>query len=358
MFYVGDYMASTHSAKPFKTYQEQLTILKNRGMRFSNEEDALRVLRTENYYRISGYWLTMRRKKTDGTEVFGPSASFDNVMNLYRFDGALRKIILSATMVIETNLKAFVAYYHGEKYGPCGYMSYEHAEEIWKHAAFMAALSKDLFRRQEEPFVKHHDTDLGGVYPIWVATEVCSFDQISKFYKNMLPADRSQIAKTYYGIPSREYIESWLHCAVVARNMAAHGARFYNKSNYTPAVMLPKHLKLHATSFFGYAYAIYQLLPAADKDGFLNEISQAIEAHSYAITRHLGLPEGWKTLIIRGARAGALPGYPDEVRNDVVRYLGYGWEWRVIAKMVNRVHGYSFSAEELKALHESSLVSV
>lgn len=354
MFYVGDFMLNTRDVKPFKTYNEQLSILKARGMHFSDEEKALEILKTENYYRISGYWLTMRRVDADGKEVFAKSASFDNVMSLYYFDTALRKILMSATTTIETNLKAFVAYYHGQKYGPCGYMYYDHVEEIWKHASFMAALSKDLYRRQEEPFVRHHDNDLGGVYPIWVATEVCSFDQISKFYKNMLPADRLQIAKTFYNISSREYIESWLHCAVVARNMAAHGARFYNKANFTPGAMLPKHLKKHATSFFGYIYAIYQLLPTHKKTEFLNEISGVIEDHSYAITKHLGLPEGWKTLIVQGAKANNISDYPAEVRQDVTRYLEYGWEWRVIATMINRVHGYNFKPAQLRALHESN----
>ena len=346
-------MSYTEDVKPFKTYNEQLDILKARGMQFPDETKALEILRTENYYRISGYWLTMRKISADGKEVFSKSASFDNVMNLYQFDEELRKVIMSATTTIETNLKAFVAYYHGQKYGPCGYMSYDYVEEIWKHASFMAALSKDLYRRQEEPFVRHHDKDLGGVYPIWVATEVCSFDQISKFYKNMLAADRLQIAKDFYNIGSREYIESWLHCAVVARNMAAHGARFYNKVNFTPGAMLPKHLKKYASTFFAYIYAIYQLLPTPKKTEFLNEISGVIENHSYAITKHLGLPEGWKTLIVQGAKIKILPEYPKEVKTDVLRYLEYGWGWKVIAKMVNRVHGYSFKPSQLKTLHNN-----
>ena len=351
LFYVGDYMAQNINIKPFKTYDEQLALLKQRGMHVSNDALALAMLKTENYYRLSGYWLTMLKKNSDGTEAFYPSANFDNVINLYRFDAELRKVIMSATITIETNLKAFVAYYHGQKYGPCGYTNSANAEDFWNHALFINALSGDLRKRREEPFVKHHDTDLGGVYPIWVVTEVCSFDQISKFYRNMLPTDRSKIAKDFYGIASREHIESWLHCAVVARNMAAHGARFYNKPNFKPAALLPKHLKPHAASLFGYIYAIYHLLPRCEQMNFIDSVSRVIEGHSFALIRYLGFPEGWKSLIIQGAQNKALPAYTPEVHTDVNRYLEYGWEWRVIATMINRVYGYSFTPTQIKELH-------
>lgn len=353
--YMGDFMTRTAKTKPFKTYEEQLALLKHRGMSVSDDDKALEILKTENYYRVSGYWLTMLKKNPDGTESFYPGTNFDNVIDLYRFDSDLRNVIMAATVTIETNLKAFVAYYHGQKYGPCGYMSNDNAEDVWNHAQFINALSTDLKRRKEELFVIHHREKMDGVYPIWVATELCSFDQISKFYRNMLPTDRAAIAKTFYGIPSREYIESWLHCAVVARNMAAHGARFYNKLSYKPAVMLPKHLNRYANTLFGYIYAIYHLLPRSEKDGFLSKIGTVIEKHEHVLIKHLGFPKSWKTMIMQGAKTKVIPLYPDAVRIDVNRYLGYHWEWRVIATMINRVHGYDFTPTDLKTLHEKSL---
>lgn len=352
--YIGDFMTQAVRIKPFKTYEEQLALLKQRGMRIPDDKKAIEILRTDNYYRISGYWLTMLKKNPDGSESFYPGTSFDDVIDLYRFDTELRNVIMAATITVETNLKAFVAYYHGQKYGPCGYMNNDTSEDVWNHAQFVNALSTDLKRRKEELFVIHHKEKMGGVYPIWVATELCSFDQISKFYRNMLPADRSAIAKTYYGIPSREYIESWLHCAVVARNMAAHGARFYNKPSFKPAVMLPKHFSQYANSLFGYLYAIFQLLPCGEKNVFLNSVGQVIEKHPFVLIKHLGLPNNWKTLITQGAKAKVVPLYPNEVRADVDRYLGYKWEWRVIATMINRVHGYNLSGEQLKSLHEQN----
>ena len=153
-------MEEATKIKPFKTYEEQLALLKQRGMCVSDDSNALEILKTENYYRISGYWLTMLKKNSDGAESFYPGTSFDDVIDLYRFDSDLRIVIMAATVTIETNLKAYTAYYHGQKYGPCGYMSNDNAEDIWNHAQFINALSTDLKRRKEELFVIHHSHKL------------------------------------------------------------------------------------------------------------------------------------------------------------------------------------------------------
>lgn len=43
------------SVKPFKTYVEQLQILKDRGLAVHDEETALETLKHHSYYRFSAY---------------------------------------------------------------------------------------------------------------------------------------------------------------------------------------------------------------------------------------------------------------------------------------------------------------
>ena len=45
--------------KPFKSYEEQVSILQSRGMGIDDPAHAAEVLRTHNYYRLSGYWHSM-----------------------------------------------------------------------------------------------------------------------------------------------------------------------------------------------------------------------------------------------------------------------------------------------------------
>ena len=87
---------------------------------------------------------------------------------------------------------------------------------------------------------------MNDVYPVWVIVEVLTFDQVSMMYRNLLPEDRAAIAREFYGISSREYIENWTHCAVVARNIAAHGSRFYHRQRVNPPARMPKPINLTA----------------------------------------------------------------------------------------------------------------
>ena len=59
--------------KDFKTLDEQIALLKSRGLNILNEDAAKLFLYHNNYYRISGYSLTLRKEN-----VFSKRASFES----------------------------------------------------------------------------------------------------------------------------------------------------------------------------------------------------------------------------------------------------------------------------------------
>ena len=69
------------STKDFKTIDEQLEILRSRGLIIDDENIAKDFLLYNNYYRISGYSLTLRKNN-----IFSKSASFQNIIDIYNFD--------------------------------------------------------------------------------------------------------------------------------------------------------------------------------------------------------------------------------------------------------------------------------
>ncbi len=74
------------STKDFKTIDEQLEILRSRGLIIDDENIAKDFLLYNNYYRISGYSLTLRKNN-----IFSKSASFQNIIDIYNFDHELRR---------------------------------------------------------------------------------------------------------------------------------------------------------------------------------------------------------------------------------------------------------------------------
>ena len=60
--------------KDFKTIDEQIEILRSRGLTIEDEAEAKDFLLRNNYYRVSGYSLTLRKN-----DVFAKSAKFQNI---------------------------------------------------------------------------------------------------------------------------------------------------------------------------------------------------------------------------------------------------------------------------------------
>ena len=75
--------------KDFKTVEQQLEILRTRGLSITDDTKAKDFLLHNNYYRVSGYSLTLRKN-----DVFSKSATFQNIIDIYQFDHELRHIIL------------------------------------------------------------------------------------------------------------------------------------------------------------------------------------------------------------------------------------------------------------------------
>lgn len=73
--------------KSFCTYEQQLQILKRRGLSIADDALALQWLREKNYYRLSAYSLTLRRKSpSTGEDEFLKDSSFSTIIDLYQFD--------------------------------------------------------------------------------------------------------------------------------------------------------------------------------------------------------------------------------------------------------------------------------
>ena len=75
--------------KDFKTIDEQIELLRSRGLTIEDEAEAKDFLLRNNYYRVSGYSLTLRKN-----DVFAKSATFQNIEDIYNFDHEFRHIIL------------------------------------------------------------------------------------------------------------------------------------------------------------------------------------------------------------------------------------------------------------------------
>jgi abortive infection bacteriophage resistance protein len=105
--------------KAYLSYADQVVLLEQRGMDVGDHDDAARVLRRINYYRLSGYCYSFRQRTDEGRgDTFYQGTRLADVVALYEFDARLRTATFSTLAPIELALRALLGHELG-RIDPC-----------------------------------------------------------------------------------------------------------------------------------------------------------------------------------------------------------------------------------------------
>ena len=80
---MADEQKTVAPVKPATTHAEQVNILKSRGLKIADDEDAAKILEYTNYYRLRGYYIHLQK---DGSDEFIEGTSFEQLVALHNFD--------------------------------------------------------------------------------------------------------------------------------------------------------------------------------------------------------------------------------------------------------------------------------
>lgn len=288
-------------AKDFKTIEEQLDILSDRGLHINDKNAAEDFLRFNNYYRVSGYSLTLRNH-----DKFYPSASFQNIMDIYNFDHDFRTLIFDIVTKIEVNVKSVYAYRFSEKYGPLGYLnknnfvptqtlSYE--DVINKVSTLIKA------NTNHEEYLKHFQ-QINEDIPMWAYIESFTMSDLSKLYSITDNDLQLAIAKEFGLMSNGGYriLSNYLYCLAFLRNICAHGGRLFNRK-FNTKPNLNKREKMLLTidkdgnpdnSFlFGYIINIMRLSRQSDWEMFKDNTLKLCRKYPFVDMSYYGFCDDW-----------------------------------------------------------------
>lgn len=289
-------MGELKQHQPPMTIDEQVENLKNIGLIVEDEEYAKRILNDISYFRlIKAYSLTLKSKNG----IYAENVSFEQLVELYRFNANFRQIIFPEIEKVEINVRCRVTNYFAEQYGVLGYLEEDNFVNPKYHQSFIDDIEGEIRRNAKAPFVKNfRDNYEGGKLPIYALVEVFSFGTLSKFYKNMKNPDKKAVAKSF-GV-GFTYLESWLESISYVRNICAHYGRLYNaKLSKTP--MLYKEyseIGIGNNRIFGVLLCLKQLLKNDSHwNIFVDKIELLFEKYESVDIKTMGFPENWKELL-------------------------------------------------------------
>jgi len=266
--------------KNFKTFEEQLQILKDRGLIITNEKKLIYYLTNYNYYRLSGYSLKYRDKDTFKAFIYD-----ENIYQAFSIDEEMRLMLLKLCFLVESKIKTKIAYVLGQEEALAYlddslYNNYNVAsndggtkkDEIFKDAF-------EYVKKNNAKIYDHHRDKYDGKYPIWVIIHYLTFGNVVKLYNLLKDEYKMRISYdfTKYIISMNDF-EQYIAAINCLRNACAHSDRLINKglSKSIPLFCINKNVfqyitigndlfKKSSTNLYGYLIALVQLLSNESK---------------------------------------------------------------------------------------------
>lgn len=295
--------------KVFKSIDEQIELLRNgKGLIIDDIDYAKNNLRELNYYRLSGYSLTMRKN-----DHFYKNSKFSDIMQIYNFDKELKILLLSYLEDVEISLRTHIAYELGKQdtisSDTISYLKKDNYISNSHYCQFMETFDKEIKNSRDEAFVKHHQRKYNGVLPVWAMVETLSFGKVSMFFASLSSNIKKQLCDTYYHGIRYTVIENFLEGLVVLRNICAHHARLYNRglphkpnfsnweNNYFEGQSYER--ESIGNKLFFRLLVIIRLSPDRlnTSSKIINDIISLKEKYPFVDLKHYGFNRNWQIII-------------------------------------------------------------
>ena len=304
--------------KEFKTLDEQIEILKNRGLVINDIDKAKRLLLRENYFFINGYRHIFLKNHKDSSFIKG--TTFEELYAVFQFDRSFRNILFKNLLIVENNIKSIISYTLSKKYGI-------KEKDYLKPSNFSLDSKKirqvndvlNKIRRQIKLNGRQHSATLHylsnyGYVPLWILVKLLSFGMINELYSILKPEDKLSISE-YYDLDV-ETLGIYIGLLSNYRNLCAHEDIVYDHKTQKEIPDTKYHRLLDITmmneeyqygknDIFVVVIMLKKMLDESDFIDFVNEISYELSlldgrvdviAQSKILDR-MGFPDNWENIV-------------------------------------------------------------
>lgn len=303
--------------KEFKTLDEQIEILKNRGLVINDIDGTKRLLLRENYFFINGYRHIFLKNRNGNDFIKG--TTFEELYAVFQFDRNFRNILFKNLLIVENNLKSILSYCLSKKYGikEKDYLKPSNfSQDIKKIRQVNDVLSK--IKRQIKLNGRQHSATLHylsnyGYVPLWILVKLLSFGMINELYSILKPEDKLLIAE-YYNLDV-ETLGIYIGLLSNYRNLCAHEDVVYDHktqkeipdTRYHRILDIPTmndEYEYGKNDIYAVVIMLKQVLDERDFSSFIGEVSYELSLldgrveviPQRKILDRMGFPENWEDI--------------------------------------------------------------
>lgn len=239
------------SEKEFIDYNKQLEILGSKHIGLDNRKLAKKALIDHGMYNIVNAYKDPFLRTRDPEEYL-PGIQFSEIYTLHNADLLLQSSFTYPMTIIESKLKAALAFEISKKYGK-DHNNYLTLDTFYtgettaliraqKLIAFLTRKIADQTATKYSNPVKHYNEKYHFV-PMWVLTTTLTFGNISEMYSCLKHSEQVAISRRFNFTPKE--LESVIKFINIIRNKCAHHNRLYCHKNDTKSSFPIPVLSIH-----------------------------------------------------------------------------------------------------------------
>jgi abortive infection bacteriophage resistance protein len=302
-------MSKINFSKPPLTFDQQINLMKSRGLLISDVAKAKDSLKQISYFRLSAYFLPYQSQK----DAFNDDVTFEQIINTYNFDRDLRILIFEFIESIEIAIRTQIIYnmsmnynnshWHDDKslFKPEYSVRLKNGSliKINPFTDLQLIFNKSRNSAKPEIFIKHYIDKYS--YPVnppsWMCFELLTIGELSHVFKGLNNNKDKQAIADYFDL-HHDVFASWLHSIASVRNICAHHSRLWNKElGVEPFVLRKPKGKWVGTQFhnnkrlFYFLCTLQYLLIRLNKgNDFKSRILTLFDKYSSVPIKYLGIP--------------------------------------------------------------------
>ena len=282
-------------AKDPLTNEQLAQRLIDKGLQGASVESLSAALSTKGYYRLKGYWLTLERNGR-----FKRGASFDDVLEIERFNSDISLFLFELIAPIEICLRAQMIEALANEYGPRAL----HEPAAFENERDFQAMQRSIARetdqalRSKKPLAVRNMEKYGQL-PIWAEVENASFGTLSKAFGNLANKSIASNIASSFGV-AWPHLKNWLRHLTQIRNICAHHDRLYNKMFTVRPRLFSEHRSLGAQRLLSTFIVLFRMLESLDPalaNLSRRRLGRIADAHPTVDLAPIGFTNNWREVL-------------------------------------------------------------
>lgn len=304
--------------KVFKNLDEQIEILRSKGLIINDLDKAKNILLKENYFFLSGYRHLFMSDCKDRNFIKG--TTFEELYAMFCFDRNIRNLFFKNLLIVENNIKSLISYQMSKKYGfkEKDYLNVKNFTEDSLRIRQVRDVLEKVKRQirvngRKHSATIHYITNYGYI-PLWILVKVLSFGLIGEFYNIFKDNDKIELA-SFYDLDVKNF-SIYLNILSNYRNLCAHEDILYDHKTlkeipdnfYHAELGIQKENGIYIqgkNDLFAVVIILKSLLSDHQFIDFINEIGYEIDIISGKITvieinkilNQMGFPCNWRDIV-------------------------------------------------------------